>query len=158
MNRNILYLPQVQSILTKLTNYNVAQHIIKNYTIDETTEKYQNVIDQLQFLKKEHVYQINREDGCANWSKDTPFYVYTLTKNMLKHEIVPSIYSLYITLFKKRYNKKYRYNKYKGCIHCKGEFDTYFICRPEYKCKSYPCRCRCICLYNHIPKKINIFL
>jgi hypothetical protein len=50
MDRNIYYLPQVQSILTHLTNYNVAQHIIKNYTIDETTEKYQNVIDQLQFL------------------------------------------------------------------------------------------------------------
>ena len=87
MNRNKYYLPQVKSILTKLTNYNIAQHIIKNYTIDETTEKYQNVIDQLQFLKKEHGYQINRKNGgCYNWSKDTPFYVYTLTKNMLKHE------------------------------------------------------------------------
>ena len=72
--------------MTVFTNYNIAQHIIQNYTIDETTEKYQNVIDQLQFLKKEHIYQINREDGCANWSKDTPFYVYTLTKNILKHE------------------------------------------------------------------------
>ena len=85
MNRNIYYLPQVQSILTKLTNYNIAQHIIKNYTIDETTEKYQNVIDQLQFLTKEHNYQINRKDG-LNWCKGIPFYVYTLTKNMLKHD------------------------------------------------------------------------
>ena len=85
MNRNIHYLPQVQSILTQLTNYNIAQHIIKNYTIDETTEKYQNVIDQLKFLTKEHNYQINRVDRPV-WTKDTPFYVYTLTKNMLKHE------------------------------------------------------------------------
>ena len=85
MNRNIDYLPQVQSILTQLTNYNISQHIIKNYTIDETTEKYKNVIDQLQFLTKEHDYQINRVDGLG-WSQDTPFYVYTLTKNMLKHD------------------------------------------------------------------------
>ena len=85
MNRNTDYLPQVQSILTQLTNYNIAQHIIKNYTIDETTEKYQNVIDQIQFLTKEHNYQINRADKPV-WAKDTPFYVYTLTKNMLKHE------------------------------------------------------------------------
>ena len=85
MNRNILYLPQVQSILTQLTNHNVSQHIIKNYTIDETTEKYQNVIDQLQFLTKEHNYQINRKDGLG-WPQDTPYYIYTLTKNMLKHE------------------------------------------------------------------------
>ena len=86
MNRNIDYLPHVQSILTKLTNYNIAQHIIKNYTIDETTEKYQNVIDQLQFLTKEHIYQINRVDRPVVWAKDTPFYVYTLNKNMLKHD------------------------------------------------------------------------
>ena len=59
--------------------------LIKNYTIDETTEKYQNVIDQLQFLTKEHNYQINRVDGLG-WPKDTPYYIYTLTKNMLKHE------------------------------------------------------------------------
>jgi len=85
MDRNIDYLPQVQSILTKLTNYNIAQHIIKNYTIDETTEKYQNVIDQLQFLTKEYNYQINRKDG-LNWCKDVLFYVYILTKNMLKQE------------------------------------------------------------------------
>ena len=85
MNRNIYYLPQVQSILTQLTNHNVAQHIIKNYTIDETTEKYQNVIDQLQFLTKEHNYQINRVDGLG-WPQDTPYYIYILTKNMLKHD------------------------------------------------------------------------
>ena len=46
---------------------------------------YQNVIDQLQFLTKEHNYQINRKDG-LNWCKDAPFYVYTLTKNMLKYD------------------------------------------------------------------------
>ena len=85
MNRNTDYLPQVKSILTQLANYNIAQHIIKNYTIDETTEKYQNVIDQLQFLTKEHNYQINRVDKPI-WAKDTPYYVYTLTKNMLKYE------------------------------------------------------------------------
>jgi hypothetical protein len=85
MNRNIDYLPQVQSILTHLTNYNIAQHIIKNYTIDETTEKYQNVIDQLKFLTKEHNYHINRKDNLG-WPKYTPYYIYILTKNMLKHD------------------------------------------------------------------------
>ena len=170
MNRNIYYLPQVKSILTQLSNYNIAQHIIKNYTIDETTEKYQNVIDQLQFLTKEHNYQINNENG-LRWPKDTPFYEYILTKNMLKHEIEPSIYSLYEKLFKKQYEKKYRckcskckYSKYKyskGCIHCKGEFDIFKIkiCNQMY-CKniSTPCRRhKCRCLYNYIPKKINIF-
>jgi len=85
MNRNIYYLPQVKSILTQLANYNIAQHIIKNYTIDETTEKYQNVIDQLQFLTKEHNHQINNKYG-VGWPQDTPFYEYILTKNMLKHE------------------------------------------------------------------------
>jgi len=167
MNRNIYYLPQVQSILTHLTNYNIAQHIIKNYTIDETTEKYQNIIDQLQFLTKEHNYQINRKDGrrlerlMLFWS-DTPFYVYILTTNMWEHEFEPSIYLLYEKLFKKQYDKKYGYKSSKRCIHCNGEFfklseiKSFEKKKCKCKCKIYPSRCKCRCLYNYIPKKINI--